>query len=96
MVAMAFIFAIQRYEPCPFYLLDEPDQNTDGVNTENIGKAIALQSKVAQFIVVTLHHMALRESDHVIGVFMNNGVSNIRQIPDVENFLSTLPAEVEV
>ena len=46
--------------------------------------------------MVTLHHMALRESDHVIGVFMNNGVSNIRQIPDVENFLSTLPAEVEV
>ena len=96
MVAMAFIFAIQRYEPCPFYLLDEPDQNTDGVNTENIGKAIAVQSKVAQFIVVTLHHMALRESDHVIGVFMNEGVSNIRQIPDVEGFLSTLPTEVEV
>ena len=57
--------------------------------------SIALKSKVAQFIVVTLHHMALRESDHVIGVFMNEGVSNVRQIPDVETFLSTLPVEIE-
>ena len=76
LVSMAFIFAIQRYDPSPFYLLDEPDQNLDGVNTEHIGRAIALQSAVAQFLVVSLHHAALREAAHVIGVFMaDDGVS---------------------
>jgi chromosome segregation protein len=94
---MAFIFAIQGYDPSPFYLLDEPDQNLDGVNTENIGRAIALQANVAQFLVVSLHHAALREADNVIGVFMgDDGVSHLHQIRDVETFLTSLPSEAEV
>ncbi len=97
LVSMAFIFAIQGYDPSPFYLLDEPDQNLDGVNTEHIGRAIALQSNFAQFLVVSLHHAALRESDNVIGVFMgDDGVSRLHQIRDVDTFLSSLPVEAEV
>ena len=97
LVSMAFIFAIQGYDPSPFYLLDEPDQNLDGVNTENIGRAIALQANVAQFLVVSLHHAALREADNVIGVFMgDDGVSHLHQIRDVETFLTSLPSEAEV
>ena len=97
MAALSLIFAIQDYDPSPFYLLDEPDQNLDGVNTEHIGRAIALQANVAQFLVVSLHHAALRESDNVIGVFMgDDGVSRLHQIRDVETFLSTLPVEAEV
>ncbi|MBE28282.1 MAG: chromosome segregation protein SMC [Euryarchaeota archaeon] len=97
LVSMAFIFAIQSYDPSPFYLLDEPDQNLDGVNTEHIGRAIALQANAAQFLVVSLHHAALRESDNVIGVFMgDDGVSQLHQIRDVETFLSSLPVEAEV
>jgi len=46
---------------------------------------------------VSLHHAALREADNVIGVFMDdNGVSHLHQIRDVENFLTSLPAEAEV
>ncbi|MEC9332433.1 MAG: hypothetical protein VYA07_00100, partial [Candidatus Thermoplasmatota archaeon] len=97
LVSMAFIFAIQGYDPSPFYLLDEPDQNLDGVNTEHIGRAIALQANVAQFLVVSLHHAALREADNVIGVFMgDDGVSHLHQIQDVETFLTSLPSEAEV
>ena len=97
LVSMAFIFAIQGYDPSPFYLLDEPDQNLDGVNTEHIGRAIAVQANVAQFLVVSLHHAALREADNVIGVFMDdNGVSHLHQIRDVETFLTSLPTEAEV
>ena len=97
LVSMAFIFAIQGYDPSPFYLLDEPDQNLDGVNTEHIGRAIALQSSVAQFLVVSLHHAALRESDNVIGVFMgDDGASKLYQIRDVDAFLASLPVEAEV
>ena len=50
LVSMAFIFAIQGYDPSPFYLLDEPDQNLDGVNTEHIGRAIAVQANVGVFM----------------------------------------------
>ena len=97
LVSMAFIFAIQGYDPSPFYLLDEPDQNLDGVNTEHIGRAIALQSSAAQFLVVSLHHAALRESDNVIGVFMgDDGASRLHQIRDVDSFLASLPVEAEV
>jgi chromosome segregation protein len=96
LVSMAFIFAIQSYDPSPFYLLDEPDQNLDGVNTEHIGKAIALQSNVAQFLVVSLHHAALREAQNVIGVFMgDDGVSRLHQIQNIESFLASLPTDAE-
>jgi len=96
LVSMAFIFAIQGYDPSPFYLLDEPDQNLDGVNTEHIGRAIALQSSFAQFLVVSLHHAALREAENVIGVFMgDDGVSRLHQIRDVDTFISSLPTETE-
>jgi len=96
LVSMAFIFAIQGYDPSPFYLLDEPDQNLDGVNTEHIGRAIALQSSFAQFLVVSLHHAALREAENVIGVFMgDDGVSQLHQIRDVDTFLASLPTETE-
>ncbi|MEC9354391.1 MAG: hypothetical protein VX686_03945, partial [Candidatus Thermoplasmatota archaeon] len=92
LVSMAFIFAIQRYDPSPFYLLDAPDQNLDGVNTEHIGRAIALQSTVAQFLVVSLHHAALREAAHVLGVFMaDDGISHMHQIHDVDSFIASLP-----
>ena len=97
LVSMAFIFAIQGYDPSPFYLLDEPDQNLDGVNTEHIGRAIAVQANVAQFLVVSLHHAALREAENVIGVFMgDDGLSRLHQIQDVESFLASLPSEMEV
>ena len=87
---------IQSYDPSPFYLLDEPDQNLDGVNTEHIGKAIALQSNVAQFLVVSLHHAALREAENVIGVFMgDDGVSQLHQIQNIESFLASLPTDAE-
>lgn len=95
-VSMAFIFAIQRHDPSPFYLLDEIDMNLDGVNTEHVGHTISLQSTVAQFIVVTLHHATLRECNHVLGVFMDDrGLSNVRRIPNVDEFLAMLPVEAE-
>src|SRR5881628_3808179 len=36
LASMALIFAIQEYDPSPFYLLDEIDQNLDAVNAEKV------------------------------------------------------------
>ena len=79
LVSMAFIFAIQQYDPSPFYLLDEIDQNLDAVNAENIARMIKRNSESAQFLQVSLRKVTLKEADHVYGVTMhhNSGVSDV-------------------
>jgi chromosome segregation protein len=68
MAALALIFAIQDYEPSPFYYFDEVDQNLDTFNAENIASLCRLRSKQAQFIMVTLRKVSLQLADHHIGV----------------------------
>ena len=80
LVALSFIFAIQEYDPSTFYLLDEVDQNLDGLNSELVGKRIRESSKRAQFIVISLRKATLKYADHLIGVTtMGDGVSRIIQ-----------------
>ncbi|ADB57117.1 chromosome segregation protein SMC [Archaeoglobus profundus] len=68
LLTLAFIFAIQRYKPAPFYAFDEVDMFLDGVNVGRLAKMIKKLSKDAQFIVVSLRKPMLQEADHVIGV----------------------------
>ncbi len=78
LVSMAFIFAIQKYDPSPFYLLDEIDQNLDGVNAENVADMISRNSQSAQFLQVSLRKVTLKKSDHIIGVTIHeNGISDV-------------------
>lgn len=78
MTALALIFAIQEYEPSPFYLLDEVDQNLDGVNAELVARMISRDARTAQFIIVSLRKVTLKESDHIYGVTMaGNGLSQM-------------------
>ena len=68
MAALALIFAIQDFEPSPFYYFDEVDQNLDSFNAESIAKLCRLRSSRAQFIMVTLRKVSLQMADHHIGV----------------------------
>ena len=68
MAALAFIFAIQDYEPSPFYYFDEVDQNLDPFNAERIATLCRLRSMQAQFIMVTLRKVSLNLADHHIGI----------------------------
>jgi chromosome segregation protein len=77
LASLAFIFAIQEYQPSPFYVLDEVDMFLDGLNAEKIAKIIKENSRMAQFIMISLKKIALREADHVYGVTIEEGVSNI-------------------
>jgi chromosome segregation protein len=97
LVSMAFIFALQQYDPSPFYFLDEVDQNLDAVNAEKIAQAIKEHANIAQFIQISLRKVTLKESDNIVGVTMQDeGVSNvvmevgIRETPEPE------PPKVEV
>lgn len=78
LTSLAFIFAIQRYAPSPFYILDEVDQNLDGINAELIARMIKANSSQAQFIQVSLRKVTLKEADHVYGVTMQEtGLTDI-------------------
>lgn len=76
--ALAFIFAIQRYKPAPFYVFDEIDMFLDGVNAERVAKMIKKASEKAQFIVVTLRKPMIESAAYTIGVTMQqNNISTI-------------------
>ncbi len=76
--SLAFIFAIQRYDPSPFYVLDEVDMFLDGVNAETVSRMVKQKAQDSQFIMVTLRKIALKEANHVYGVTMRDtGISEM-------------------
>ncbi len=70
LTALAFIFAIQRHNPAPFYALDEVDAFLDAVNAERIGQMVDELSDKAQFVVVSHRSAMLDRSERAIGVTM--------------------------
>ncbi|ADD09188.1 chromosome segregation protein SMC [Aciduliprofundum boonei T469] len=86
LTALAFIFAIQQYDPSPFYVLDEVDMFLDGMNAEMVGRIIKRNSRTAQFIVISLRKATLKFADYVIGVTQQgDGLSRVfsQNIPGV-------------
>jgi len=76
--SIAFIFAIQQYDPSPFYVLDEVDMFLDGVNAETVSRMVKRNAQDSQFIMVTLRKIALKEANHVYGVTMRDtGISEM-------------------
>lgn len=81
--SLGFVFAIQQYDPSPFYVLDEVDMFLDGVNAETVSKMIKLKAEHSQFITVSLRKVVLKEADHIYGVTMQEtGVSQM--IADID------------
>jgi len=70
--SLAFIFAIQQYDPSPFYVLDEIDMFLDGVNAEIVSRMIKQNASHSQFINVSLRKIVLKEANHVYGVTMHD------------------------
>ena len=92
LTALSFIFAIQAYQPSPFYLLDEVDMFLDGVNAENVSRAVGRSSKNAQFIQISLRKVTLKEADHIIGVTMQReGITDIVMKPNIGDIPDTPP-----
>ncbi len=78
LTALALIFAIQQYQPSPFYLLDEVDMFLDAVNAENVANMVKNNSMTAQFIMISLRKVSLKKANHVYGVtIQNNGITDI-------------------
>ncbi len=78
MAALAFIFAIQEYQPASFYLLDEIDAALDKRNSELLSRLIAKYSKTAQYILISHNDEIISEASHIYGVSMKeSGMSKI-------------------
>jgi chromosome segregation protein len=78
LTALAFVFAIQRYLPAPFYAFDEVDMHLDGINAEKLAQLIKSQSSNTQFIVVSLRKPMIEAADRTIGVTQkNSGITKV-------------------
>jgi len=68
LTALAFVFAIQRYMPSPFYAFDEVDASLDAMNVERIAQMVQKQSKDTQFIVVSHKRPMIESANRTLGV----------------------------
>ena len=82
LTALAFIFAIQRHNPAPFYALDEIDAFLDAANAELVGEMVDELAGEAQFVVVSHRSAMLERSERAIGVTMQD--DNISAVTGID------------
>jgi chromosome segregation protein len=76
LVAIAFLFAVFRSRPSPFYLLDEVEAALDDVNLRRFLDLIAEFRDEAQLIVVTHQKRTMEAADWLYGVTLQPGGSS--------------------
>jgi chromosome segregation protein len=91
--AIAFIFAIQEFNPASFYIFDEVDAALDIINCEKLGKLIKEYSNKAQYIVVSHSEYLIQSSESIYGVTMDkNKISGVVSL-DLSNMKDYLDEE---
>jgi chromosome segregation protein len=70
LTALALLFAIFRYKPSPFCILDEVDAPLDEVNNERFVRLVRDMSRDTQFIVITHSRRTMEAADLLYGVTM--------------------------
>jgi chromosome segregation protein len=78
MTAMALMFAIFRYRPSPFCLLDEIDAPLDDANIGRFVEMLQDMQDHTQFILITHNRKTMEIADRLYGVTMEEpGVSKL-------------------
>jgi structural maintenance of chromosome 3 (chondroitin sulfate proteoglycan 6) len=101
LVALAFIFAIQRCDPAPFYLFDEIDQALDSTHRAAVAALIHRQAhseeNPAQFITSTFRPEMVMVADQFYGIGHQNKISNIYPMTKEESleFIANIMADEE-
>lgn len=94
--AIAFIFAVQEFNPASFYIFDEVDAALDIMNSENLGKLVKRYAHKAQYIVVSHSEHFIQSADSIYGVTMDkNKVSAVVSL-DLTNMKDYIDDEEEV
>ena len=73
---MAFLFAIFRSRPSPFYVMDEVDAALDDVNLHRFLDLVAEFRKEAQLVIVSHQKRTMEAADCLYGVTMAPGGSS--------------------
>ncbi|MDQ6727022.1 MAG: AAA family ATPase, partial [Actinomycetota bacterium] len=76
LVALAFLFAVFRSRPSPFYLLDEVEAALDDVNLTRFLDLLGEFRQEAQLLVVTHQKRTMEAADCLYGVTMQPGGSS--------------------
>jgi len=86
LVALAFLFAIFRSRPSPFYLLDEVEAALDDVNLLRFIHLVRELETNAQVLIVTHQKRTMEAADVLYGVTMREGISSVvaKRMEDVD------------
>lgn len=76
LTAMAFLFAVFRSRPSPFYLLDEVEASLDDVNLHRFIALLDEFRSEAQLLVVSHQKRTMEAADSLYGVTMQPGGSS--------------------
>jgi chromosome segregation protein len=76
LVAMAFLFAVFRSRPSPFYMMDEVEAALDDVNLHRFLDLIAEFREEAQLLIVSHQKRTMEAADCLYGVTMAPGGSS--------------------
>ncbi|OQR86398.1 chromosome segregation protein [Achlya hypogyna] len=101
LVALAFIFAIQRCDPAPFYLFDEIDQALDATHRAAVAALIHRQAhseeNPAQFITSTFRPELVMVADQFYGIAHQNKISTVYTMTKEESleFIADIMADEE-
>jgi chromosome segregation protein len=76
-VALALIFAIQKYRPYSFYIFDEIDAALDKVNSEILANLIKENIKNSQYLMVSHNDVVISNADILYGTSMQEGITKV-------------------
>ena len=78
LVAVALIFAILKYRPSPFLVLDEVDAALDDANTNLFNRLIKDVARNSQVVMITHNKSTMEVADTLFGVTMQKqGISTL-------------------
>lgn len=90
LTAIALVFAILRFKPAPFYLLDEVESTLDDSNLSRFTRFLKRSVQQAQFILITHRKRTMEEAEVLYGVTMPEpGVSRLMSLKIEDNLISS-------
>ncbi|CAI1969981.1 hypothetical protein SEUBUCD646_0F00530 [Saccharomyces eubayanus] len=86
--ALALLFAINSYQPSPFFVLDEVDAALDITNVQRIAAYIRRhRNPDLQFIVISLKNTMFEKSDALVGVYRQQQENSSKTVTlDLSNY----------
>ncbi len=76
LAALAFLFAVFRARPSPFYVLDEVEAALDDANLRRFLRLVDTLRASAQLVIVTHQQQTMEAADLLYGVTMEPGASS--------------------